>query len=70
MSASTVGPSGRTTPSARQAALLKLADAIEEHADEIVAAFFDHVERDVEFPGVADRGSMPVRQPSRAGIEV
>ncbi|MCS3779475.1 aminobutyraldehyde dehydrogenase [Tsukamurella ocularis] len=29
---------GRTTPSARQAALLKLADAIEEHADEIVAA--------------------------------
>ena len=29
---------GRTTPSARQAALLKLADAIEAHADEIVAA--------------------------------
>ncbi|MET9326007.1 aminobutyraldehyde dehydrogenase [Tsukamurella sp. NPDC003166] len=29
---------GRTTPSARQAALLTLADAIEEHADEIVAA--------------------------------
>ncbi|GEE02148.1 putative aldehyde dehydrogenase [Gordonia spumicola] len=29
---------GRTTPGARQAALLKLADAIEEHADELVAA--------------------------------
>ncbi|MEJ9079507.1 MULTISPECIES: aminobutyraldehyde dehydrogenase [Gordonia] len=29
---------GRTTPSVRQAALLKLADAVEEHADEIVAA--------------------------------
>ncbi|MFI9504864.1 gamma-aminobutyraldehyde dehydrogenase [Nocardia sp. NPDC052566] len=29
---------GRTTPSARQAALLKLADAIEAHSDELVAA--------------------------------
>ena len=29
---------GKTTPSVRQAALLKLADAIEAHSDEIVAA--------------------------------